>query len=203
MYRNHTKRLLDIVFSLLLLPLIALIFFIIAPIIHIYDGGPVLFNGERLGYRGAIFKMYKFRSMYINAPDVRNADGSTYNGTDDSRVTKIGKFLRKTSLDETPQLFNVLKGDMSFVGPRPGLPEIGEYLTNPDERHRREVRPGITGYSQAYYRNSDTSELRMYNDIQYADNMSFTLDLKILVKTMDTVLARKNVYRKQEYSKEQ
>ena len=186
------KRLFDITIglfgSILLIPIIA----VVGPIIHFTDGGPVFFNGERLGYKCKIFKMYKFRSMLVDAPDLRNSDGSTYNSENDSRVTWIGRILRKTSLDETPQFLNVLLGDMSFVGPRPGTTD--SELTE-KEKKRRSVRPGITGYSQALMRNSDTMDERMKNDCFYAENMSFKLDCYIVWKTLSSVFFHKNIYR--------
>ena len=142
---------------------------------------------------GKIFKMYKFRSMKENSQDIRNEDGSTYNGEDDPRVTKIGKLLRKTSLDETPQILNVLKGDMSIIGPRPDLPEhLEKYEEN--EIRKLEVRPGITGYNQAYYRNSVSWRERIQNDIYYIDHLNFMLDIKIIFKTIYTVVFHKGIY---------
>lgn len=118
MYKSFFKRLLDFVFALIALPIFALIYIVVAPIVHFTDGGPVFYCGERIGRDGRLFKMYKFRSMRVNAPDIRLSDGSTYNGEDDPRVTKIGKMLRATSIDEIPQILNVLKGDMSLIGER-------------------------------------------------------------------------------------
>lgn len=112
------KRLFDIIISLIALPFVLLVILIFGPIIYFTDKGPIFYNAPRLGKKGKVFKMYKLRSMKVNSPDLKNADGSTYNGKNDPRVTKIGKFLRKTSLDEFPQFFNVLKGDMSFIGER-------------------------------------------------------------------------------------
>lgn len=195
MYKKYIKRLLDILLCLLALPFFMIIFIIIAPIIYFTDKGPIFFNGERLGYKGRIFKMYKFRSMYVNAPDIRNDDGSTYNSSNDIRVTKIGKIIRKTSIDEIPQILNIIKGDMSIIGPRPGLPDKEWYLSNDNEKERRKIRPGITGYSQAYFRNSDTMEKRMQNDIYYANNVTFILDCKIFFKTISSVICSKNIYR--------
>lgn len=145
--------------------------------------------------------MYKFRSMKVNAPDLRKADGSTYNGEDDPRLTKVGKFIRKTSIDEMPQLINVIKGDMSLIGPRPDLPEhIKEYVGN--ESRKLEVLPGITGYSQAYYRNSIEWKERIKHDIYYVDNVSLIMDIKILFKTVITVLKKEGVYVNAESSNE-
>lgn len=192
MYKHIIKRLLDIILGLVGMLFFIPVFIIVAPIIHFTDGGPIFFNGDRLGYKCKTFKMFKFRSMRVNAPDLRNADGSTFNSEEDPRVTKIGKILRKTSLDEIPQFINVLIGDMSFVGPRPGTTDSE---LNDNEKKRRSVRPGITGYSQALMRNSDTMEERMENDCYYANHVSFKLDCYIVWKTVASVLFRKNIYR--------
>lgn len=193
MYRKYVKRGLDIIISAMMMPFFAILFIVIAPCIIIDDFGPVFYNAERLGKDGKIFKMYKFRSMKVNAPDIRQEDGSTYNGEDDPRVTTIGKILRKTSLDEVPQILNVLKGDMSIVGPRPDLPEHIRMYTKYEKR-KLEVLPGITGYSQAYFRNSIPWKERIKNDIYYIDHMSFILDIKIFVQTVLSVIRHKNIY---------
>lgn len=193
------KRLLDILISLVALPFFGLIFLVLAPVIYFTDKGPVFYNAPRLGKNGKIFNMYKFRSMKVNAPDLRNADGSTYNGADDPRVTKIGKIMRKTSLDELPQLLNVLKGDMSIVGPRGFLTTKFKSLEllSELERKRLTVRPGITGYSQAYFRNSISMEDKIKYDCYYVDHMSLWLDIKIVFQTAISVLKHENIYIKQ------
>lgn len=193
MYKKYIKRCLDIILSIVLIPFFFLLILIIGPIIYIQDKGQIFYNGERLGKNGKIFKMYKFRTMKMNAKDIRNEDGSTYNGENDPRVTKIGKILRKTSIDEIPQILNILKGDMSFIGPRPDLPEHIKLYTQ-EEKKKLEIRPGITGYNQAYYRNSIEWKERIKNDIYYINNVTFLFDLKILVKTILTVFKRKGVY---------
>jgi lipopolysaccharide/colanic/teichoic acid biosynthesis glycosyltransferase len=131
--------------------------------------------------------------MKVNAPDIRNQDGSTFNAETDPRLTKIGRFLRKTSLDETPQLLNVLKGDMSMVGPRPDLPEQ-RVLYEGNEDRKLEAKPGLTGYNQAYYRNAIPWKERIQNDIYYIDHMSFLFDFKILLRTIMAVFRRKGVF---------
>lgn len=192
-YRKYGKRLLDIIFGIIGLPFFILIFIFVAPIIYFSDKGSVFYNANRLGKDGKIFKMYKFRSMKMNAPDIRNEDGSTFNSEEDPRLTKVGKFIRKTSLDETPQLLNVIKGDMSFVGPRPDLPEhIKEYLGN--EQRKLEVQPGITGYSQAYFRNSVEWKERIKNDIYYIDHIGPLFDVKIIGKTILSVIKNDGVF---------
>jgi lipopolysaccharide/colanic/teichoic acid biosynthesis glycosyltransferase len=131
--------------------------------------------------------------MKMNAPDIRNADGSTYNAEDDPRLTSIGKFIRKTSIDETPQIINILKGDMSVIGPRPDLPEHMN-LYEGEESRKLEIRPGVTGYSQAYFRNTIPWKERIINDIYYIDHLSLWIDIKIFVKTVVSVLKREDVY---------
>lgn len=194
MYKNILKRLFDLSVAILALPVWLIILIIFGLIIYFQDKGPIFYNAPRLGKDGKVFKMYKFRSMKLNAPDIRNEDGSTYNGEDDERVTKIGKFLRKTSLDETPQLLNVIKGEMSFIGPRPDLPEHLR-LYSGDEKRKLEIRPGITGYNQAHFRNSIPWKYRIQNDIYYIDNISFWFDIKIFFKTVKSVLKREAVYK--------
>lgn len=193
MYYRYFKRFFDIILAIIGLPFLFLIIAIIGPLIYLEDKGPILYISPRLGKDGKVFKMFKFRSMKINAPDIRNEDGSTFNSEDDPRVTKIGKFLRKTSLDEIPQLLNVIKGDMSIIGPRPDLPEHRELYEKNEER-KLLVRPGITGYNQAYYRNSIPWKKRIQNDIYYIDNLSFWLDMKVFLKTITSVLKREGVF---------
>lgn len=201
MYKNLIKRILDIIVALIALPFVGIICFFVVPMIYFSDKGPVFYNAQRIGKDGKLFKMYKFRSMFVNAPDIRLADGSTYNGEDDPRVTKIGKFLRKTSLDEFPQFINILLGNMSLVGPRPDPPDWLEKY--PEEiKVFLSVRPGITGYSQAYFRNSVDGEQKMYNDAYYAKNCSFLMDLKILFKTVAVVFTQKNTYKDTENEQE-
>ena len=130
MYKRFLKRALDIQVGLLALPFVTLFIIIIGPFIYFNDKGPMFYNGERLGQNGKMFKMFKFRSMKVNAPDIRRADGSTFNSEDDPRVTSVGRFLRKTSLDEIPQFLNVLIGDMSLIGPRPDTPDFLDVYKN-------------------------------------------------------------------------
>lgn len=184
----------DFIIALIAIPLVLLIIVIMSPIIYFNDKGPVFYNAPRLGMNGKKFKMLKFRSMYINSPDLRNSDGSTFNSSNDPRVTKVGKFMRKTSLDEIPQIFNVLIGQMSLVGPRPTLATKNFFDISEDERKRYTVRPGITGYSQAYYRNSISQSEKFRQDNYYVDNISFLLDAKIIIKTVASVLKHDNVF---------
>ncbi|MEK4739722.1 MULTISPECIES: sugar transferase [Bacillus] len=188
------KRILGFIFSLILMPFILLLIIIVGMAIKIEDRGPVFYFADRIGKGGKIFKMFKFRSMKVNAPDIRMEDGSTYNSDNDERVTKVGKFLRKTSIDEIPQAINILKGDMAFVGPRP---DSAMWLNNytKEERIILKVRPGITGYNQAINRNSVGTKEKIKNDIIYVQNVSFLFDIKILIMTVKSVLLSKNIYR--------
>jgi len=194
MYKLCIKRLLDLLVSIIGFPFLLFALIIFGPIIKASDKGPVFYNAERIGKNGKLFKMYKFRSMYVDVPDIRLADGSTYNGEDDPRVTKVGRFMRATSIDELPQLINMFNGTMSLIGPRPDPPdwldkypeEIKVFLT---------VRPGITGYSQAYFRNGADGEEKMKNDAFYAQHVSFSFDVKIFFKTISMVLGRENTYK--------
>ena len=194
MYKHFFKRATDIIIGILALPFVVLLILIIGPLIYFNDRGPIFYNGDRLGRNGKIFKMFKFRSMYVNAPDIRLKDGSTFNSEDDPRVTKIGRFLRKTSLDEIPQFLNVLLGDMSVVGPRPDTPDfLDVYLK--EHPIILTIRPGITGYNQAYFRNSISGREKRINDVYYTEHLSFLLDVRIVLKTVATVVLRKNINR--------
>ena len=193
MYRKFFKRFLDIVISLIALPFVALVIVIFAPIIWLTDKGPVFYNATRRGMNGKNFKMFKLRSMKVNSPVLRNADGSTYSGDDDPRVTKIGRIMRKLSIDELPQILNVLIGDMSFVGPRPTLATTPYEQLDENRRKRLTVRPGITGYSQAYFRNSITQDQKVINDCHYVDHLSFSFDVKILIQTVLSVVRSRNI----------
>lgn len=194
MYRKCIKRLFDICIGIAGLIPLAISFLVIAPAIYCTDRGSIFYNAGRIGKGGRIFKMYKYRTMKMNAPDIRLADGSTYNGEDDPRVTRVGRVLRRTSMDELPQLINVLNGTMSLIGPRPDTEDcLGKYPE--DVKIFLSVRPGITGYNQAFFRNHADAAEKMKNDAYYAVHYSFRMDLKIFLKTISTVLKRENVYR--------
>lgn len=193
MYRNFIKRILDVIFCLIVLPVYLLVYVIIGLLIKLEDKGPVFYKAERIGKNSQIFRMYKFRSMKVDAPMLLNSDGSTYNSKDDPRVTRIGKFLRETSLDELPQILNVLKGEMSIIGPRASLASVLDTY-KADEIDKMKVKPGITGYTQAYYRNSLTNREKRIKDAWYANNVTFWLDVKILFKTFITILKKENLY---------
>jgi len=193
MYKNMFKRVFDLVLGILLFPIFIIIFIVVYILIKKEDNGPIFYNASRLGKDGQVFKMYKFRSMKMNAPDIRNEDGSTFNSENDPRLLKIGKVIRKASIDEIPQILNVLKGEMSFVGPRPDLPEHIQMYTRV-EKKKLSVQPGITGYSQAYYRNSIDWSYRKELDVYYAENVSLILDMKIILETIKSVLFKKNIF---------
>ena len=186
------KHILDKIFGIILLILLSPILAIIAIAIKVDSKGPVIFKQKRLGKDGQIFEIYKFRTMYVDAPDIRNEDGSTFNSDNDPRVTKVGLVLRKTSLDELLQIFNVIKGDMSFIGPRPDLPEQLELYTEFDKK-KLLVRPGVTGYAQCNGRNNIEWKKRIEMDIYYIENYSLWLDIKILFKTVFSVLRSEGV----------
>ena len=194
MYNNFFKRLLDILISLCVLPLVFWVILIVAPFIYFEDRGSVFYLAKRRGRYGRIFNMYKLRSMVVNAPDIRNKDNSTYNSPDDPRITRVGKFMRKTSIDELPQFINVLTGDMSIIGPRPVTIDRPLEIYDEKRKIRLKVRPGITGFSQAYFRNSISNEEKLEKDAVYAEHVTFSGDLKIILATIRTVLFHKNIY---------
>lgn len=195
MYKHFFKRLFDIIGALIILPFVLLEIIILAPFIWLTDRGPVFYNAYRAGKNYKPFKMFKLRSMYVNSPDLKNPDGSTWNSDKDPRVTPIGRIMRMTSLDEFPQFLNVLMGDMSFVGPRPKLYRKENTIESysGDKRKSYSVKPGITGYTQAFFRNSITQDEKFKWDAYYADNVSLWMDVKVIFQTIYSVVARKNI----------
>ena len=192
MYKHFFKRVLDIVIGLCALPFVLLFIVIFGPIIYFEDKGPIFYKAKRRAKGGGMFGMYKFRSMMVNAPDIRMENGDTYNGDDDPRVTKIGRFMRKTSIDEIPQFLNILIGNMSFIGPRPDTPDFLDVYKN-NAPSVLTIKPGLTGYNQAYFRNSIDGAEKMRNDAYYAEHLTFWMDVKIVLKTIKTVLFRENI----------
>lgn len=194
MYSKYLKRIIDFLFALLVTPIVMFVCAIFGFLIWLEDRGAIFYFAKRRGKEGVIFNMYKLRSMKMNAPDIRNDDNSTYNSANDIRVTRIGAFLRRTSIDELPQFFNVLKGNMSIIGPRPIT--IDRPLENYDKKRldRLKVRPGITGYTQAYYRNNISQEEKLQLDADYAQQVTFWLDAKIIIQTVKTVLTKKGIF---------
>jgi undecaprenyl phosphate N,N'-diacetylbacillosamine 1-phosphate transferase len=191
--QNCFKRTLDVSVSGLLLFLVLPALLAIGLLVKLTSPGPALFRQKRLGRNGRPFSVLKFRTMRMNAPDLRNPDGSSICGENDPRVTAFGRFLRTTSLDELPQLWNVLIGDMSLVGPRPELVDQIRYYTE-EEKRRLDVRPGLTGLAQISGRNSITWQQRKALDLQYVSTQSISLDLNILCRTIPYVLLRNGIH---------
>ncbi len=180
MYK-YIKRLMDIMLALIGLVFAFIPMIIVAIAIKLESKGPALFKQERTGKDGKVFKLYKFRSMTV--------DNDVMNFKTENKITKVGKFIRKTSLDELPQFFNIIKGDMSFIGPRPWITEYYNNF-NAHQKRRVEVLPGITGLAQATGRNNLNIFEKINYDIEYVDNFSFKMDLKVVLKTIKTVLSK-------------
>ncbi|ARN55849.1 sugar transferase [Sedimentisphaera salicampi] len=195
------KRVIDIAGSLTAILILSPVFIITALTIYLHDKGPVLFVQKRVGKNGRLFDMYKFRSMVVNADKIKDeildsnesSDGVIFKMKKDPRVTPIGRFIRKFSIDELPQLFNVLKGDMSLVGPRPPLPaEVAQYTL--EQRKRLHVRPGITCVWQVSGRSDIPFTQQVQLDLDYIKSQSFITDVKLLLKTIPAVLLGKGGY---------
>ena len=185
-YERFIKRPLDIIISLIVIILFSWLYLILAILVRVKLGSPVIFKQARPGKDEKIFKLYKFRTM----TDARDADGNLL--PDGDRLTKFGKTLRATSLDELPEMFNILKGDMSLIGPRPLLVEYLP-LYNAEQKHRHDVRPGLTGLAQANGRNAITWEKRFEYDVEYVGNISFSMDVKIIFQTIKTVFKKEGI----------
>lgn len=186
MYAKYIKRWLDFILSLLAIIILSPILLIVALLVRIKLGAPVIFKQKRPGLHEKIFTLYKFRTM----TDKKDKDGNLL--PDDQRLTKFGKLLRSTSLDELPELFNILKGDMSIVGPRPLLVKYLP-LYNEHQKHRHDVRPGFTGWAQCNGRNAISWEEKFDLDIYYVKHVSFRLDLSIIFKTIKIVFLREGI----------
>jgi len=193
-FQRFLKRFFDLFFSILGVIILSPLMLGISIAIKFDSEGPVIYKQDRLGKDGKIFKIYKFRTMVVNAEKIGSG---LFTYENDPRITKVGRILRKTSLDELLQLFNVLKGDMSFVGPRPPVPyypkKWEEYT--PEEKKRFSVRPGITGWAQVNGRNEIDWSERIRFDIWYVDNWSLILDMKIIFKSIRVVLKKEGVYK--------
>ncbi|KNH20165.1 sugar transferase [Priestia megaterium] len=185
-YRNYIKRLLDIILSLIAIIGLGFLFLIVAFLVRVKLGSPVLFKQKRPGMNEKVFLMYKFRTM----TDARGVDGELL--PDEVRLTRFGKFLRSTSLDELPELFNILKGDMSLVGPRPLLVQYLPLYSNHQKR-RHEVRPGLSGLAQVNGRNAISWEEKFNLDVQYVNQISFITDIKIIFLTLKKVFVREGI----------
>lgn len=186
MYAKYIKRVLDLILSLMALIILMPLMIIIAILVRIKLGSPVIFKQERPGKNEKIFTLYKFRTM----TDKRDENGNLL--PDEKRLTKFGKILRSTSLDELPELFNIIKGDMSIVGPRPLLVRYLPYYTE-EEKHRHDVRPGLTGLAQIHGRNATNWTDRFRYDVNYAKNITFLGDIKILLKTVMKVIKKEDI----------
>lgn len=191
MIYSKFKRIIDIIGSVILLIIGFIPLLIIGLIIKLESNGPILFKQKRLGLNGKEFEIYKFRSMVVGA---ENKGSGVYSMKGDPRVTKVGKIIRATSIDELPQLINILKGDMSFIGPRPTLTyhpwKLDEYTI--EQRRRFDVRPGVTGLAQVNGRKEIPWDERIEYDVYYVDNLSILLDFKILIKTIKKVIFMKD-----------
>lgn len=186
MYKKYFKRFLDIIFSLITVIILSPVYIIISLLVFIFMGWPIIFKQPRPGKNEKIFNIYKFRTM-TNKKDTK---GQLL--PDEQRLSKFGKLLRKSSLDELPELFNILKGTMSFVGPRPLLVEYLPYYSE-EEHHRHDVRPGLTGWAQINGRNLVNWDERFKLDLEYVNDISFKKDIKIVIKTIGIVLTRKGI----------
>ena len=185
-YEKYVKRMLDFLLSLISIVILSPVFLILAAVVRMKMGSPIVFSQSRPGIDGKIFKMYKFRTM----TNEKDENGNLL--PDEMRLNKFGSFLRSTSLDELPELFNILKGDMAIVGPRPLLVEYLPLYTEKQSR-RHEVRPGMTGYAQVNGRNELSWEKKFELDVEYVDNITFLNDVKIIIKTIKTVLKREGI----------
>lgn len=186
MYAKYFKRIIDFILALIVLIILTPVLLIIVILIRIKLGTPVIFKQERPGLHEKIFTLYKFRTM----TDARDEDGNLL--PDDMRLTRFGKILRSTSLDELPELFNVLKGDMAIVGPRPLLVKYLP-LYNEQQKHRHDVRPGFTGYAQVNGRNAISWKEKFQLDIYYIKHLTFAMDIKIILKTVRVVLFKEGI----------
>lgn len=192
-YNRYVKRIIDIICALLAIMVFWWLYLIVAVLVRIKLGSPIMFKQERPGKidkktgKETIFNLYKFRTM----TDKRDVEGNLL--PDDVRLTKFGRILRSTSLDELPEAFNILKGDMSVIGPRPLLVEYLPYYTK-EEHHRHDVRPGLSGWAQINGRNAiDSWEQRFQYDLEYVKNVSFAFDIKVVLKTIEKVLKRSDI----------
>lgn len=186
MYAKYIKRILDLILSLMALIVLMPLMIIIGILVRINLGSPIIFKQKRPGKNEKIFTLYKFRTM----TDKRDIDGNLL--PDEYRLTKFGKFLRSTSLDELPELINIIKGDMAIVGPRPLLVEYLPYYTE-EEKHRHDVRPGLTGLAQVNGRNAISWEEKLKYDTEYIKKISFYSDLKIIFKTIKKTIKREDI----------
>ncbi|MCC6344855.1 MAG: sugar transferase [Bryobacterales bacterium] len=187
------KRGIDVALSSIALTLLSPLFLLLAVLVRISSPGPVLFRQARLGRSGRPFVILKFRTMHDRAEDLRNPDGSAYCGSEDARVTPLGRFLRKASLDELPQLWNVWRGDMSLVGPRPDQVDQLQYYSG-DDMIKLSVKPGITGLAQISGRNRINWRERKRLDVEYTRSWSLVRDCNILLRTIPYVVLGRDIH---------
>lgn len=189
MYKRYIKRCLDVVFSVTALIILFPIMLLVAFLVKVDSRGPVFYRQDRIGYKTKVFKILKFRSMKINT---EKEGTGVYSGKGDPRVTRVGRFIRATSLDELPQLVNILRGEMSFIGPRPPLTyhpwEIGKY--SEEQLKMFDVRPGLSGWAQVHGRRTVEWNERIRLNVWYVEHVSFALDVKIFFKTIGKVFSR-------------
>lgn len=189
MYQNFIKRTLDIILSLMGILVLALPMLIVALVIKIDDPGPAIFKQKRVGKNKKLFMLYKFRSMKLNTPDIP----THLLENPDQYISKVGKFIRKTSIDELPQLFNILKGDMSVIGPRPALWNQDDLIAERDKYRANDVRPGLTGWAQINGRDELEIPVKAKLDGEYIEKLSFGFDLKCFFGTIRSVLKHDGV----------
>ena len=190
-YRHFFKRILDVIIALMAFLLSWPLLVIVGVLIQLESPGPAIFSQERIGKDGKIFKIHKFRSMYV---DTEHTGSGVYSGANDARVTRIGKIIRATSIDELPQIWNLIKGEMSLIGPRPPLtyhPWPLEKYT-PEQKRMFDVRPGITGWAQVHGRKEVEWHERIRLNVWYVDHVSLVLDIKIFFMTICKVLTNEN-----------
>lgn len=194
MYAKYIKRMLDFILSFIALIVLMPLMILIGILVKLTSKGSIFFLQERLGKDGKAFKIIKFRTMIVNAEKI--GDGLKVKSEEDNRITKIGKILRKTSVDELPQLINVIKGEMALIGPRPPVTyyphRYNEY--SKEQKKRFTVKPGITGLAQVKVRNSATWDKRIKIDLEYTENISFMLDMMIFFRTIYRLVKKDNIY---------
>ena len=184
MYQKYGKRFTSVILATSLFPLASIIFIIVAGCIKLDSRGPILFRQKRTGKDGEPFTLYKFRSM--------PADNDVHDTSKSDSLTRVGKVIRATSLDEIPQLINIIKGDMSFIGPRPWITDYYDNM-NSDQRRRNDVRPGITGRAQAYGRNSISIQQKIAHDLEYVDHVTLLNDVKIYLQLSKRFLIKSRI----------
>ncbi|MEK7433718.1 MAG: sugar transferase [Cyanobacteriota bacterium] len=188
MYKNYFKNIFDFIFGLFALLLLSPLFILVSILIKILDPGPIFFLQERVGKNEKIFLIYKFRTMIVNADKV----GPVLTEKDDPRITKLGKFLRHSSIDEFPQLINIIKGEMSLIGPRPEVPSIVKTYTE-KQKGVFKVKPGMSGWAQINGRDDLSIDIKLNFDLEYIEKLTMFMDLKIFFLTFPTLLSKRGI----------